>query len=97
VNASGAALSDDPAARDRHNPLRSFDFLLATAGSIPAARFAELGLEERRDLQWLIRERIDVVAPDTLVLAEEFGNWKDSRRRIDLLALDREANLVVSS
>ncbi len=62
---------------------------------IPEARFAELGLKERGDLQRLIRDRIEVVAPDTMVLAEEFGNWEDSRRRIDLLALDREANLVV--
>jgi hypothetical protein len=62
---------------------------------IPEARFAELGLKERGDLQRLIRDRIEVVAPDTLVLAEEFGNWEDSRRRIDPLALDRDANLVV--
>jgi hypothetical protein len=62
---------------------------------IPEAHFAKLGLKERGDLQRLIRDRIEVVAPDTMVLAEEFGNWEDSRRRIDLLALDREANLVV--
>ncbi len=62
---------------------------------VPEARFAELGLKERGDLQRLIRDRIEVVAPDTMVLAEEFGNWEDSRRRIDLLALDRDANLVV--
>jgi hypothetical protein len=30
-----------------------------------------------------------------MVLAEEFCEWDDSRRRIDLLALDRGANLVV--
>lgn len=30
-----------------------------------------------------------------MVLAEEFGNWEESRRRIDLLCLDRKANLVV--
>jgi hypothetical protein len=29
------------------------------------------------------------------ILAEEFGNWEDSKRRIDLLALDEDANLVV--
>ncbi|MFQ5416836.1 MAG: hypothetical protein ACE5FL_07290, partial [Myxococcota bacterium] len=62
---------------------------------IPEARFRELGLKERGDLQRVLRDRIEVVAPDTLVLAEEFGSWEDSRRRIDLLALDREANLVV--
>jgi hypothetical protein len=30
-----------------------------------------------------------------MVIAEEFGDWEDSNRRIDLLCLDREANLVV--
>jgi hypothetical protein len=36
-----------------------------------------------------------VIAPDTLVIAEEFGEWDESRRRIDLLGIDRDANLVV--
>ncbi|MBK1986559.1 hypothetical protein A0J48_003195 [Sphaerospermopsis aphanizomenoides BCCUSP55] len=30
-----------------------------------------------------------------MIIAEEFGNWEDSKRRIDLLALDKNANLVV--
>ena len=56
------------------------------------------GLEqvrERTDLQRLLRANISVVCPDTMVLAEEFCDWEDSRRRIDLLALDKSANLVV--
>ena len=57
--------------------------------------FREANLRERDDLQRLLRDRIDVIAPGCLVLAEEFGEWEDSRRRIDLLALDAEANLVV--
>lgn len=52
-------------------------------------------LQERRDLQRLLRANINVVAPDTLVIAEEFGDWDESRRRIDLLGIDRNANLVV--
>lgn len=47
------------------------------------------------DLQRLLRQRIDVIAPDTLVIAEEFCEWDESKRRIDLLGVDREANLVV--
>ncbi len=66
-----------------------------TIRAIPEARFAELRLKERSDLQRLIRDRIEVVAPGTMVLAEGFGNWDDSRRRIVLLGLDRDANLVV--
>lgn len=62
---------------------------------IQTATFAELGLRERDDLQRLLREKIEIVAPDCLVIAEEFGHWEDSKRRIDLLAIDRDANLVI--
>jgi hypothetical protein len=43
----------------------------------------------------LLRSNVEVVSPDTLVVAEEFGDWEDSRRRIDLLGIDSDANLVV--
>lgn len=36
-----------------------------------------------------------MVARGCVVVSEEFGDWQDSRRRIDLLAIDQEANLVV--
>ena len=62
---------------------------------IPETTFREQGLQERQDLQRLLRTQIDIIAPDTLVIAEEFGDWEDSSRRIDLLAVDKEANLVV--
>ena len=29
------------------------------------------------------------------MISEEFGHWDESKRRIDLLAIDRQANLVV--
>ena len=57
--------------------------------------FSTAGVRERADLQRLLRSNIEVVSPDTLVISEEFGEWEDSRRRIDLLGLDRDANLVV--
>lgn len=57
--------------------------------------FAQAGLNERGDLQRLLREQIEAIAPGVLVIAEEFGDWEDSRRRIDLLGVDQDANLVV--
>ena len=57
--------------------------------------FCEVGIQERTDLQRLLRANVEVILPDTLVIAEEFGEWEDSRRRIDLLGIDRDANLVV--
>ncbi len=62
---------------------------------VEPATFSQLGITERSDLQRLLRDRIDIIAEGTLVIAEEFGNWDDSRRRIDLLAIGRDANLVV--
>lgn len=62
---------------------------------LPTSKFADLGIKERTDLQRLLRANIEPIAPGCLVLAEEFGQWEESRRRIDLLALDHEANLVV--
>ena len=57
--------------------------------------FASQGLRERTDLQPLIRDQIEVLDSDLLVISEEFGEWEESKRRVDLLAVDREANLVV--
>jgi hypothetical protein len=57
--------------------------------------FDEAGLRERYDLQRLLRRQIDVIAPGTLIITEEFGEWDECKRRIDLLGLDKDANLVV--
>lgn len=62
---------------------------------IKETTFAQAGLDERRDLQRLLKKQIEVIAPDTLVISEEFCDWEDSMRRIDLLGLDKDANLVV--
>ena len=57
--------------------------------------FTSEKINERYDLQRLLRNAIDIIAPGTKVIAEEFGTWKNSQRRIDLLAIDSDANLVV--
>ena len=62
---------------------------------IEQTTFRDAKILERAGLQPLLRDSIDIIAPGCLVIAEEFGEWEDSRRRIDLLALDDEANIVV--
>ena len=62
---------------------------------IDEASFAEMKVRERGDLQRILRSQIEVIDEDLYVITEEFGEWDDSRRRIDLLAIDRDANLVV--
>ncbi|MEM9411072.1 MAG: hypothetical protein AAGA30_08160 [Planctomycetota bacterium] len=57
--------------------------------------FSREGLRERQDLQRLLKDQIEIVSPNTLIIGEEFGQWEDSRRRIDLLGIDKNANLVV--
>ena len=59
------------------------------------ATFKELGMYERVDLQPLLRDDISTLDDDLFVVAEEYGNWEDARRRIDLLAIDRTGHLVV--
>lgn len=62
---------------------------------IERTTFEKAGLRERSDLQRMLLERISVVLPDVLVIAEEFGDWEDSRRRVDLLGVERDGSLVV--
>lgn len=62
---------------------------------VPTTTFAAERVRERQSLQARLRDQIELVAPGCFVLAEEFGDWDDSRRRIDLLCVDKAANLVV--
>ena len=60
-----------------------------------STNFAAEKLQERGDLQRLLRANITCLGEGLMVLAEEFSGWQDSARRIDLLCLDQDANLVV--
>ncbi|MCY4238047.1 MAG: hypothetical protein OXC93_06805 [Rhodospirillaceae bacterium] len=57
--------------------------------------FGTQGILERSHLQRMFRRSIDILVPDAMVLAEEYGDWVDSRKRVDLLCLDRSARLIV--
>ena len=57
--------------------------------------FGEEGVLERADLQRILRDQPQVLEEGLLIIAEEFGNWEDSNRRIDLLGLDADGRLVV--
>jgi len=62
---------------------------------ISETTFGAEGIMERNDIQRMLREQISVLDDRLMVIAEEFGDWLDSSRRIDLLCIDSEANLVV--
>ncbi|MDD9947976.1 MAG: hypothetical protein OXU48_00420 [candidate division Zixibacteria bacterium] len=56
--------------------------------------FENQGLKEF-DLQQMLKSQIDAISPDTLIVSEEFGDWEDRKNRIDLLGIDKNADLVV--
>ncbi|WP_256840085.1 hypothetical protein [Ornithinimicrobium faecis] len=71
-----------------------------SAGGLNKLGQTTLALEhlwERRDLQVYLRQHLHEIdgTEDLLVIAEEFADWAGSKRRIDLLGVDRRGNLVV--
>ena len=56
--------------------------------------FENQGLKEF-DLQQMLKSQIDAISPDTLIVSEEFGDWEDRKNRIDLLGIDKNADLIV--
>ncbi|WP_138758540.1 hypothetical protein [Modestobacter altitudinis] len=71
-----------------------FEFSDRSLSSVPVTTLAAEHVLERADLQRALRERIDVLGDDLLVVSEEFGDF-DVNRRIDLLCVDRTGQLVV--
>jgi hypothetical protein len=53
-----------------------YEFTSDSMVEIPTTTYASLGLKERDDVQRVLREHIEAISPDTLILAEEFGQWK---------------------
>lgn len=57
--------------------------------------FCELGFTERKHLQeWLAHEP-SALGEELLIIQKEFDGFDDTRERLDLLALDKEGNLVI--
>lgn len=72
-----------------------FEFTKDKFVPLQPTAFSSHSIRERTDLQRLLRDQVEIIAPDVMIISEEFGEWEDSRRRIDLLGIDRDANLVV--
>ena len=63
--------------------------------AIQGTMFINESILERKHLQQALKQNISVIAADCLVLTEEYAEWDASRKRIDLLAIDKQANLVI--
>ncbi len=62
---------------------------------VPSTSYRAEDIFERRDLQRFLIGKVGALADDLMILSEEFGDWVDSRRRLDLLCIDSKARLVV--
>jgi hypothetical protein len=72
-----------------------FDMTDGSLVPIEPTSFADEGVLERTHLQAAIRQHIQLLGEDLLVVSEEFGSFEDAHRRIDLLCVDRDARPVV--
>jgi len=72
-----------------------FTFTDNTFSKIDQTQFSDEGILERQNLQEAIKKDISIICEDCLVISEEFSEWSEGQRRIDLLAIDKNANLIV--
>jgi RecB family endonuclease NucS len=63
--------------------------------SIKEATFASLHYKERENLQEWIAKNPNIFGEDLLIIQKEFDWFSDTKERLDLLAIDKEWNLVV--
>ena len=57
--------------------------------------FSELGLKEREHLQEWIAKDPSCLGEELLIIQKEFDGFQETRERLDLLALDKQGNLVI--
>lgn len=57
--------------------------------------FSELGFTERKHLQEWLAHQPNALGEELLIIQKEFDGFDDTKERLDLLALDKEGNLVI--
>jgi len=57
--------------------------------------FSELGFTERKHLQEWLEHEPSALGEELLIIQKEFDGFDDTRERLDLLALDKDGNLVI--
>ena len=70
-----------------------YDMTDGSLTKVAGTTFKDEKVLERTHLQAAVRDHIEVLGDDLLVVAEEFGEFEDTHRRIDLLCVDRSARL----
>lgn len=62
---------------------------------IPQRTFSELGFKEKEHLQEWLSNNPEALGEELLIIQKEFSGFSDTKERLDLLALDKQGNLVV--
>jgi len=57
--------------------------------------FSDLGFRERDHLQEWIAKNPEVLGEELLIIQKEFDGFSDTNERLDLLALDKDGNLII--
>ena len=57
--------------------------------------FKSLNFKERQDLQEWIANMPSSLGEDLLIIQKEYADWDKTKERLDLLALDKNGNLVI--
>jgi len=57
--------------------------------------FSDYGIKERDHLQEWIANEPDCLGEELLIIQKEFDGFDDTKERLDLLALDKDGNLVI--
>ena len=68
---------------------------LSELEKIDETSFIDLNIWERMHIQEWIREAPEILGEELLVVAIEFDRFSNSNDRLDILAIDRQGNLVV--
>ncbi len=63
--------------------------------SVQSKSFSELELGERKHLQEWLAHKPSALGEELLIIQKEFDGFNETRERLDLLALDKEGNLVI--
>ena len=62
---------------------------------LPTKSFSDLGFKERQHLQEWIAHAPQALGEELLIIQKEFDGFDETRERLDLLALDKDGNLVI--
>jgi len=68
---------------------------LTSFEKVDASSFADLNIWERQHVQEWIRQTPEILGEELLVVSIEFDRFDNSSDRLDVLAIDRNGNLVV--